>query len=98
MSVRQRWIYRTDDSGRCRAIPCDVIPQRGEEILETLEERTKRTLYELECKEGARFNGVGEFNNKFLKKVWVDNVERDAAFDRRREQAWARQRERLQYD
>jgi hypothetical protein len=95
--VRKRWIYRTDESGHCRAFPCDVVPYRGGETIPDLEERTRRTLYAMECEQGARFNGIGEFDKRALKKVWVDNVERDAAFDLRREQALQRQQERLGY-
>lgn len=98
MSARQRWIYRTDESGRCRAIPCDIVSYRTGETIPELEERVRRDLYALECKDGSRFNGIGEYSKNTLKKVWVDNVERDAAFDRRREQALRTQRERLGYD
>lgn len=95
MGARQRWIYRTDESGRCRAIPCDVIPSRHEGTIPVLEERIQKTLYDLECRQDP---GLKRLENEFgglLRKAWVDNVERDNHFDRRREESFRRQRERF---
>lgn len=95
----KRYVVVNDKDGNPRVVPSNqIIPYRAGETIESLETRVRRDLYKMECEQGAQFNGIGEFGKSALKKVWIDNVERDAAFDRRREQAWRKQRERLAYD
>ena len=62
-----------------------------------MEERVQRTLYDMECRQDPDLKRLRAEFGGLLKKVWVDNVERDAVFDRRREQALQAQRERLGY-
>jgi hypothetical protein len=88
-----RYVYRNDKDGNLRAIRSDqVIPYKAGETLASLEERVTRDLYHLECEQGSQFRGVAEFNPTQLKRIWVDNREADAAFERRREQALERAR------
>jgi hypothetical protein len=90
-----RYVYRKDKCGNLRALRVDeCIPYRTGETLESLEERVTKDLHHLECEQGSRFQGIGEFSTSMLKRVWIDNREKDAAFDRARDEAFTRARER----
>lgn len=88
-----RYVVRNDKEGNPRVIPANqIIPYKAGETLESMEERVRKELYGMECEQGSRFKGVAEFDTKFLKKVWIDNRERDNAFDKARDEAFARAR------
>lgn len=55
-----------------------------------MEERVVKDLYHMEQVQGSKFSGVGEFSKSQLKAIWVDNVGRDNAIERKREQALSR--------
>lgn len=68
-----RYVVRNDKDGNPRVIRSDeVIPFRSGETLESMEKRVMKDLYHLECKQGSRFNGIGEFSPATLKRVWAE--------------------------
>jgi hypothetical protein len=88
-----RYVVRNDKEGNPRVIPANqVIPYKAGETLDSMEERVRKELYGMECEQGSRFKGVGEFDTKMLRKVWIENVERDNAFDTARQEAFKRAR------
>lgn len=89
-----RYVVRNDKDGNPRVIPTNqIIPYKAGETLESMEERVRKELYGLECRQDPALKRLDEqFGTKLLRKVWIDNVERDNAFDTAREQAFARAR------
>jgi len=93
----KRYVYREDAAGNLRALPIDgPLPTRHGGTLESMEDRVVRDLHELECQHGSRFDRIGEFSAAQLKQIWIDNRERDNAFDRARERAFRRAQEQHQ--
>lgn len=89
--MKRTYTYKPDKTGKVRPLllidPLKSVHYIGSQ---DFEKRMQKNLYDLECKEGSRFRGAQEFSPSTLKRVWVDNVERDNHRDARRDTAMAR--------
>jgi hypothetical protein len=90
----KRYVYRKDKSGNVRALlVSERIPYKAGETIASLEQRVARDLYDMECRQDPGLKRLeAEFGTTMMRKVWIENVERDNRIDAARQEAFARAR------
>ncbi len=72
--MRTTYVYRPDElTGRPRAIPVTggICMRHVEHYEESFEHKMMKNLYDLECRDGARFD-IDGISKKNLHRIWTD--------------------------